>query len=196
MAEEKKIQVAVIGLGNRGRYVFNNLLRDSKQQVVPVAAYDPDRAVMKETIELWKTSEVTKQCDSYQEAINTPGVEWVLVFSPNAYHKEHIIAAFQAGKHVFSEKPLATTIEDCREIYEAHQKSGKLFATGFVLRYAPIYRKAKEYLASGKLGYLIAIDANENITPEHGGYIMCTAHYMQNDTPIENVEALYDVSNR
>ena len=146
MAEEKKIQVAVIGLGNRGRYVFNNLLRDSKQQVVPVAAYDPDRAVMKETIELWKTSEVTKQCDSYQEAINTPGVEWVLVFSPNAYHKEHIIAAFQAGKHVFSEKPLATTIEDCREIYEAHQKSGKLFATGFVLRYAPIYRKAKEEL--------------------------------------------------
>lgn len=173
MAEEKKIQVAVIGLGNRGRYVFNNLLRDSKQQVVPVAAYDPDRAVMKETIELWKTSEVTKQCDSYQEAINTPGVEWVLVFSPNAYHKEHIIAAFQAGKHVFSEKPLATTLEDCREIYEAHQKSGKLFATGFVLRYAPIYRKAKEYLVSGKLGYLIAIDANENITPEHGGYIMC-----------------------
>lgn len=42
-----------------------------------------------------------------------------------------------------------------------------------MLRYAPIYRKAKELLDSGKLGRLIAIDGNENISPEHGGYIMC-----------------------
>ncbi len=167
------VKVAVIGLGNRGRHVFNQLLRDSDRRVIPAAAYDPDRQVMEETIGIWGTGDATRRCSSYQEAINTPGVEWVMIFSPNARHKEQIVAAFEAGRHVFSEKPLATTIDDCRSIYQAHQKSGKLFATGFVLRYAPIYRKAREILASGRLGYLIAIDANENIAPAHGGYIMC-----------------------
>ena len=173
MAETKKIGVAVLGTGSRGRGVVSNLLRDSENGVEILAAYDPGKAVMAETIEVWKHTGITKECGSVDEAIRTPGVEWVMVFSPNVYHKEHILAAFEAGKNVFSEKPLATSIEDCREIYEAHQKCGKLFATGFVLRYAPIYRKAKELLDSGKLGRLIAIDGNENISPEHGGYIMC-----------------------
>lgn len=173
MSEKKRIKVAVIGAGSRGRYVTANLLRDAKGGVELVAAYDPDMAVLKETIDFWKTSDPVKACTSYQEAIDFPGVEWVMVFSPNANHKEHILAAFAAGKNVFSEKPLATTIEDCQAIYEAQQKSGRLFATGFVLRYAPIYRRAKEILTSGKLGKLLAIDGNECITPSHGGYIMC-----------------------
>jgi predicted dehydrogenase len=95
-----------------------------------------------------------------------------MVFSPNANHKEHILAGFAAGKHVFTEKPLATSIEDCEEIYKAHQKCKQSFATGFVLRYAPIYRKAKEILESGAIGKILSIDANENIAPAHGGYIM------------------------
>jgi predicted dehydrogenase len=127
--------------------------------------------VAKATVEKWN-SQYTKICDTYQEAIEAPGVDWVLVFSPNAFHKEHILHAFANGKHVFSEKPLATTIDDCQEIYEAHKKSGLIFATGFVLRYAPLYTKAKEILESGKLGNVLSVDANENITPAHGGYIM------------------------
>lgn len=169
--EAKIINVAVIGAGGRGCGVTNNLLRDSGGNVKVLSVFDPDKEVAKNTIETWK-SPYTKICDSYQEAIDAPGVDWVLVFSPNAYHKENIIYAFEAGKHVFSEKPLATSIEDCQAIYEAHQKSNLIFATGFVLRYAPIYRKAKEILESGKLGKILSMDANENIAPAHGGYIM------------------------
>lgn len=168
---QKNIKVAVIGGGGRGRGVINNLLRDSKGNVDVVALFEPDMAVARQTVDAWGEKAV-KICESYQEAIDTDGVEWVMVFSPNVYHKAHIIYAFAAGKHVFSEKPLATTVDDCQTIFEAHQKSNSLFATGFVLRYAPLYRKAKEILASGKLGKIISIDANENITPAHGGYIM------------------------
>ena len=168
---DKKIQVAVLACGNRSKSVVYNLLKDSNYNVNIAAVYDPDPQVVENTLAHWKMTDA-KRCSSYQEAINTPGVEWVMVFSPNVYHKEQVVAAFEAGKHVFSEKPLATTIEDCVAINEAHRKSGKLFATGFVLRYAPIYRKAKEILESGVLGDLIAVEANENITPEHGSYIM------------------------
>ena len=169
---DKKINVAVIAAGGRSRYVVNCLLNDSKRNVNILAVFDPDKAQMDtfcETLQLTGT----KYCSSSLEAINTPGVEWVMVFSPNAFHKQHILEAFAAGKHVFTEKPLATTIDDCQEIFEAHQKSGKLFATGFVLRYAPLYRKAKELLDSGKLGRIMTIQANENIRPAHGGYIVC-----------------------
>jgi len=171
--EKEKIGVAVLGAGGRSRHVVDNLLMDSQGGVRILAAYDPDHAVLTEAIGKWNHSEITRECDSAEAAIATPGVEWVMIFSPNACHKEQILAAFKAGKHVFAEKPLATTIDDCRMIYDAHQKSGKFFATGFVLRYAPIYRKAKEILDSGKLGPIIAIDGNENIRPAHGGYIMC-----------------------
>lgn len=171
MTKSKEIKVAVIGCGGRGRGVSRNLLRDSENKVKILATYDPDKKQAERAKELWSSPD-TLICNSYQDAINTPGVEWVLVFSPNAYHKEQILAAFAAGKHVFSEKPLATTIGDCQEIYNAHQKSGLMFMTGFVLRYSKLYLKVKEILTSGKLGKLLSIDANENITPAHGGYIM------------------------
>lgn len=168
----KRIGIAVIGNGERAKGVVSNLLRDSDHMVEIVSVYDPDTEVAKGALERWGAAGA-KICGTCGEAVRTPGVDWVMVFSPNAYHKEGILAAFAAGKHVFSEKPLATSIADCREIYDAHRKSGLLFATGFVLRYAQIYRKVKEILDSGRLGKIIAIEGNENIRPEHGGYIMC-----------------------
>ena len=170
--ENKKIKVAVIANGGRARCVVRHLLQDANGNVQVAAVFDPDPATMDRFCETLKI-EGAKKCTSSLEAINTPGVEWVMVFSPNVYHKQHVLEAFEAGKHVFSEKPLATTIEDCQAIFDGHQKSGKLFATGFVLRYAPMYRKAKEILESGKLGKVMTIEANENITPSHGGYIVC-----------------------
>ncbi len=168
---KKSIKVAVIGGGNRSRGVVKNLLSDSEGNVKVVSLFEPDCNVIEMAKKDWGTTDF-KVCDSYQEAVDTAGVDWVMVFSPNAYHKEHIIYAFERDKDVFTEKPLATTVEDCQAVFDAHQKSDRLFATGFVLRYAPIYRKAKEILDSGKLGKILSIDANENITPAHGGYIM------------------------
>lgn len=109
--------------------------------------------------------------ESYQALVEDPDIDWVMVGSPNAFHREHVDAAFANGKHVFSEKPLATTIPDCVAMVEAHKQSGKLFATGFCMRYSPLYRKAKEVLESGILGKIVSVDANENINPGHGAYI-------------------------
>ncbi len=167
----KKIGVAVLAAGGRSRGVVGNLLRDSGGNVEILSVFDPDREVMKGALEVWKSPNA-RQCSSAEEAIGAPGVEWVMVFSPNVYHCEQILASFAAGKHVFAEKPLATSIDDCKRIYDAQQASGRLFMTGFVLRYSKLYRKVKEILDSGKLGRVIALEGNENITPAHGGYIM------------------------
>ncbi len=169
---DKKIKIAVVACGNRSRKVVGQLLKDSERQVEVAAIYDPDRSEMKFVKETWGTPEAV-ECSDAMEAINYPGVEWVMVFSPNSMHRDHILAAFRAGRHVFSEKPIGTGIEQCVEIYEAYKASNRLFATGFVLRYSPVYRRAKELLDSGRLGKIVSICAEENVAPYHGGYIMC-----------------------
>jgi predicted dehydrogenase len=168
---EKKIRIAVLGCGERARTVIGHLLKDSARQVEVAAVFDPDASEMEFVKSTWETPDAVN-CSDAQQAIDFPGVEWVMVFSPNAFHHDHILAAFKAGKHVFAEKPLATSIDDCVDIYDAHKKSGRLFATGFVLRYSPIYRKVKELLDSGEFGHIISINADENISPHHGCYIM------------------------
>lgn len=168
----KKIGIAVIGNGNRARGVLSYLFPVSQDNIRIVSVYDPDKAEMEDVCKVWNMPDALC-CNSSVEAITAPGVDWVMIFSPNVFHKQHILEGFQAGKHVFSEKPLATSIEDCKMIYDAWQQSGQLFATGFVLRYANIYRITKEILDSGKLGRLLTLEANEHIRPGHGGYIMC-----------------------
>lgn len=104
-----------------------------------------------------------------------------MIGSKNYQHAEHCISSFEAGKNVFCEKPLATTIEDCHRIQEAHKKSGKLFETGFVLRHAPLYTTIHEMLKDNKIGKIISVEANETLYPGHGGYIMSNwrRHYDQ-----------------
>ncbi|MEA2012745.1 MAG: Gfo/Idh/MocA family oxidoreductase [Verrucomicrobiota bacterium] len=165
-----KYNIAVIAAGGRSRGVVGNLFKESTDIKI-VSVFDPDREMCKLAKEQWNQPDMVF-CDTYQEAIQRDDVNWVMVFSPNSFHKEHILCAFNAGKHVFSEKPLATSIEDCQEIYEAHKKSNLQFATGFVLRYAPLYTKVHELLEKGYIGKLLSIDANENISPDHGAYIM------------------------
>ncbi len=168
--KNEKILISVIGCGGRSKDVVSRLLNTWKQIEIS-SVYDPDRNRALDFLRACNSAG-KKICQNHQEAASDNAVKWVMIFSPNCYHKEHIIAAFKSGKNVFSEKPLATTIEDCKAIYDAHKKSGLIFATGFVLRYAPIYRKAKEILSSGELGFIVSLAASENITPSHGSYIM------------------------
>ncbi len=167
----KKIKLAVIGAGGRCRNIVNELFKAADGNVEIVSVFDPGKEMLEKFFEKLNLP-VMESSASPEEAINTPGVEWVIIASPNAMHKEHILAAFAAGKNVFAEKPLATSIDDCVEINEAHRKAGTLFATGFVLRYSPLYVKAKALLDSGRFGKILSIEANENIRPEHGGYII------------------------
>ena len=129
MFEKKDVRVAVIAAGGRSQGVMERLLRDSERHVRIVSVYDPDPAVVERALARWETPGAAR-CASMEEAVAFPGVEWVMVFSPNAFHKEAILEGFRMGKNVFSEKPLATTLEDCRAVYDAWRASGKLFATG------------------------------------------------------------------
>jgi len=108
----------------------------------------------------------------YKELLKVEGIDWIMIGSKNYQHYNHCIDSFKANKNVFCEKPLAISIEECENIRKVYKETKKLFATGFVLRHAPMYEKIKEIVSNGELGELISIEANELLAPGHGGYIM------------------------
>lgn len=163
------VTYAVIGCGQRITSLVE--LLNNKESVRLKGGWDPSEANVQQMLDLSNKGEGLIY-SGYEEIVSDPEVDWVLIGSPNAFHNEHISAAFRNNKHVFTEKPLAIDIDDCIGINRIHEQSGKLFATGFTLRYARIYRKAKEILSSGRLGKIVSINASENIPPEHGAYIM------------------------
>lgn len=166
----ESVGLGLIGAGVRSRQLLKHLV-GAIEGVSLKAICDVSSESAESMRREYGTSETTCSGD-YREMLNRKDVDWVLVCSPNHLHREQFTAAFEHGKHVFGEKPLATTIADCVQINEAHRASGKLFATGFVLRYAPLYQKVKELLDSGVIGRIVAVEASENIPAEHGGHIM------------------------
>ena len=75
-----------------------------------------------------------------------PQVDAVLIASRNQHHAAQSLAALRAGKHVFVEKPMALTAEECRELCAAVEESGKQLTVGFNRRFAPFYRELKQNL--------------------------------------------------
>jgi myo-inositol 2-dehydrogenase/D-chiro-inositol 1-dehydrogenase len=83
-------------------------------------------------------------------------VHAVVVCVPNALHAEVASAALRAGKHVYLEKPLATNLEDARQVCRIWQQSGLVGMMGFNYRFNPLYQAAKKSIACGRLGQIVA----------------------------------------
>ena len=67
----------------------------------------------------------------YAEALKEPGVNAVLIVTRHSLHAAQCVAAAEAGKHVFVEKPLGVTVEECRAVVEAVERAGVLLTVGF-----------------------------------------------------------------
>jgi predicted dehydrogenase len=85
-------------------------------------------------------------CAEYDELLNDPDVDVIFVLTRNQHHAAQTVAALQAGKHVFVEKPMAITREECRTIEEAVRDTGRQVTVGFNRRFAPFYREQKARL--------------------------------------------------
>lgn len=104
----------------------------------------------------------------YRRLLERPDVDAVAVTSPDYCHEEHAVAALEAGKHVFCEKPLAITTAGCDRILEAWRASGKCLMVGFNMRYMNIFRVMKEIIDSGVIGEIKAVWVRHFVG--HGGH--------------------------
>ncbi len=121
-----------------------------------VAAYaGRDAAAMAETALKYG---VAKTYTDWRALVADPAVELVQIVTPPNLHAEMAIAALQAGKHVFVEKPLATTNEDAQAILDAGRAAGKVVGINYVMRYDPLYQIVQRIAHEGHLGRLTHVE--------------------------------------
>jgi predicted dehydrogenase len=89
-----------------------------------------------------------------RELLADPRVDVVAVNTPPFLHARMARAAAEAGKHVFVEKPLATSLDDARDVIAAAKRAGVQMSVDFVLRHHPLHRRAADVVHSGALGPL------------------------------------------
>lgn len=87
-------------------------------------------------------------CSDYEEILSDPRVDIVFIATRNEYHARQAVAALRAGKHVFVEKPMALTRDECALICRTVQETGKRLTVGFNRRFAPFYVEQKRMLAA------------------------------------------------
>ena len=166
----KSVRVGVIGAGGRMRYVLRHLLAAAPAgRITVTAAYDPDPEALTALREVCGHDFETVK--SERELTGHAQLDWVFIGSWNVFHAQQAIKALLSEKHVFCEKPLATTLEECVEVRDAVIKSGRTFAFGLVLRYSPLYQKIREQIMAGRIGRIVSLEFNETLPFNHGGYI-------------------------
>ena len=136
-----------------------------------------------------------KAYGSYEELLADPAIEAIYNPLPNELHVPWTIRALEAGKHVLCEKPIALDAAEAEALIAARERSGKLVAEAFMVRFHPQWRRAREIAVSGAIGDVRAIQtffsyrltdgANIRNKPPGGGglydigcYAILTARYV------------------
>ena len=179
------IGIGIVGLGRMGqRHAAQLALRTRGARLVagcsPLAA---ERA--------WAGRElgVPTLYDEYAALLRDPQVQAVVIATPGALHAEQTIAALQAGKHVFVEKPLALDVASCERVEAVARQHPELVAmVGFVRRFDADYVEAKAQVDAGRVGrpFLVrsqTCDMNDpegffvRFAPTSGGiFLDCSVH--------------------
>jgi predicted dehydrogenase len=141
------VGVGVIGVGLMGRRHAENLARwveDARLAVVT----DADRATRERVaLELGAAA-----CESVEAVLERKDVRAVIVASPKQFHEQHSVAAARAGKDVFVEKPVATSLEGADRVIAAARDAGVRLQVGFQRRYDSAYAEARKLVSGGDLG--------------------------------------------
>ena len=116
------LKVGIVGLGKIGEDHLNRL-HNRISGVEVTAVFDVIEGRGKDLIEKYKLQ--AKDHSSYQNLIDDPNVDLVVITAINQLHAEIAIATMEANKYVFVEKPLAMTEEECLKVMEAEMRSGK-----------------------------------------------------------------------
>ncbi len=141
----KPMRFAIIGLGKIGR--IHQRHAEAHPQACVTAVAD-ERPVPAPGLFV---------SDDWRAVIARDDVDAVAICLPHALHAECAEAALRAGKHVFLEKPLATTLADARRLVAAARETGRTLMVNMTHRFYPPLRRARELLAQGAIGEVISV---------------------------------------
>ncbi len=172
-----RIRTAVIGTGFMGRVHLEALRRVENVDVVEIAATSADKA--KTAAEGYNVLNAT---GDWQDVIRDPSIDAVHIATPNAEHFPMAKAAFEAGKHVLCEKPLAMSVPEAEELVALQTAKGLRGAVNHNLRYYPMVQQMRRMREAGDFGDILVVqgtysqdwmlyetDWNWRVDPKVGG---------------------------
>jgi predicted dehydrogenase len=137
----------VIGVGLMGRRHAENLARHVSDARL-LAVTDADESARGRVAKDLATTAIA----SVEALLERADVRAVIIASPKRFHEEHAISAAKAGKDVFLEKPIATSLEGADRVIAAARSAGVRLQVGFQRRYDPAYAEARKLVSGGGLG--------------------------------------------
>jgi predicted dehydrogenase len=148
------LNVAVIGMGWWGKTLVTAIKKSTKLKVVKAMKRSPQSEA-----EFARTAGLEIVAD-YANVLRDPNVQAVLLCTPHTLHAEQILAAAQAGKHIFCEKPLCLTAADARRAIAAVNANRVTIGVGHERRFEPPIVELLRAVKSGELGTPLQIEAN------------------------------------
>lgn len=154
-----RITMGFVGVGTQGRGLLDGFLGKKETQVLAVSDVDTTRREhSKKTVETRyskQTGSEYKGCDQYQdfrELIARKDIDAVCIATPDHWHAYIAIAAANAKKDIYCEKPLSLTIHEARAMVNAARKNERVFQTGSMQRSSSEFHKACELVRNGRIG--------------------------------------------
>ncbi len=150
-----KVRLASVGLGRWARVLARGAQRGDVVELYSCFSRSEDKrkAFMEEY-------GVPRSAATYDELLADPDVEGVIITTPNDTHREVITAALEAGKAVYTDKPIAQTLEDASAIKQVVEKTRGVFAVGHSARRLSGNRVMKQWIDDGTLGGVSMVEAN------------------------------------
>ncbi len=151
---EREIGIGVVGLGWMGRVHTSSYRRllehfpdaGVKPRLVVAADISETRRAHAERVGFERTAA------DWRAVLEDPAVDVVSITVPNAMHREVAVAAAEAGKHIWVEKPVGRGVPDTEAVAEAVRRAGVISGVGFCYRFAPAVQHAHELIAAGEIG--------------------------------------------
>jgi UDP-N-acetylglucosamine 3-dehydrogenase len=115
---------------------------------------------------------IPRVCGSLAELCGLAELDAIDVVTPEETHLEPVLAALEAGKHLFVEKPLATDLQQCERMIRAADEAGKILMVGQIVRFETKAAMLKDEVAAGRIGKVISMHARRNrlkaLLPRYG----------------------------
>ncbi len=154
-----KIHIGVIGCGGRGRSLLKDFLSLDEVECPALADVDTKHSGEVSGIVSEQRAHPPDTYQDFRRLLDRDDLDVVIVATPDHWHALPTIMACQAGKDVYCEKPLATSIEEGRAMVDAAQKYERVVQVGTQQRSSEHYREAVEFVQSGQLGTIRSVRA-------------------------------------
>lgn len=150
--KKEKARIALVGAGSRGQYHIHNLLNIPHAELVTIC--DPYKVNLEDALAICPTA---KGCADYREVLSDKDVDGVIIATPLHLHASITIEALAAGKHVFCEKAMARTMDECKAVYDAYTKTDKALYFCMQRMYDEKYVKGIQMIKEGLIGDVVGM---------------------------------------